>query len=119
MRYVLDTNTALYFLGGRLTDPLPEGSYAVSVITELELLAYPNITPAEESEIRSFLRDIRIVDLTEPVKTNAVGLRRRFRLRLPDAIIAATATYLDATLLTNDQQLRNVTEVRPQSLDII
>ncbi len=33
--FVLDTNIILYFLGGRLENALPEGQYAVSVISEL------------------------------------------------------------------------------------
>ncbi len=41
MTGLLDTNVALYLLGGRLAAPLPTGSYGVSVITEMELLAWP------------------------------------------------------------------------------
>jgi predicted nucleic acid-binding protein len=95
VKFVLDTNAALYFLGGRLEHPLPEGNYVVSVITELELLAYPDISPEEEVEIRSFLNDVQIEGLTDSIKSSAIDLRRRFRLRLPDAIIAATALSKD------------------------
>ncbi len=86
------------------------------MITELELLAYPAITPEEEARIRAFLHGVRIIDLTGRVKAATVDLRRRFRLRLPDAIVVASALTLDATLLTNDQQLRNLSEVRSQVL---
>ncbi len=34
-----------------------------------------------------------------------MDLRKRFGLKLPDAIVAATALALEATLLTNDQRL--------------
>jgi len=40
MTGLLDTNVALYLLGGRLAQPLPIGSYGISVITEMELLAW-------------------------------------------------------------------------------
>lgn len=40
----LDTNVVLYFLGGRLVNPLPSGQYFISVITEIELLSYPSIS---------------------------------------------------------------------------
>lgn len=36
-KVLLDTNTAIYFLAGRLSEPLPEGERLISVITELEL----------------------------------------------------------------------------------
>ena len=39
MTGLLDTNVALYLLGGRLAESVPSGSYGVSVITEMELLA--------------------------------------------------------------------------------
>ena len=35
---LLDTNVVLYYLGNRLTNPLPIRKYLVSVITEMELL---------------------------------------------------------------------------------
>lgn len=41
---LLDTNVVLYFLGGRLMNPLPSGQYFVSVITEIELLSYPSLS---------------------------------------------------------------------------
>lgn len=50
MTGLLDTNVALYLLGGRLAAPLPAGSYGVSVITEMELLAWPSLTTDEEKE---------------------------------------------------------------------
>lgn len=48
MTGLLDTNVALYLLGGRIASPLPTGSYGISVITEMELLAWPSLTEQEE-----------------------------------------------------------------------
>jgi predicted nucleic acid-binding protein len=47
-----------------------------------------------------------------------VRLRREHRLRLPDAIIAASALACDATLLTNDQRLLALPGVRCQALEL-
>ena len=85
-RFVLDTNVILYFLGGRLVDPFPAGDYAISVLSELEILAYPGLVSSEEQRVRGFLADIPITDLTQSVKHHAVDLRKRFGLKLPDAI---------------------------------
>lgn len=38
MSIVLETNAVLYFLTGRLAEPLPEADFYASVITEIELL---------------------------------------------------------------------------------
>ncbi|MFB2837753.1 hypothetical protein [Floridanema evergladense] len=58
----------LYYLGGRLTNPLPLGNYFISVITEIELLFYPSLSADEELQIRE-----------------------NYKLRLADAIVAATS----------------------------
>ena len=50
MTGLLDTNVALYLLGGRLAAPLSTGSYGISVITEMELLAWPSLTTEEEKK---------------------------------------------------------------------
>ena len=55
-RFVLDTNVILYFLGGRLVDPFPAGAYAISVISELELLAYPGWFLQRSSAFELFWR---------------------------------------------------------------
>jgi hypothetical protein len=39
LKRVLDTNAILYFLGGKLAQPLPTGQYFISVISEMELLS--------------------------------------------------------------------------------
>lgn len=108
MNRVLDTNVVLYFLGGTLAEPLPEGAYHVSVITELELLSYPKLTSEQESAIGTFLGALKIVGLESRVKEAAIQLRRQHGLKLPDAIIAGTALALGAELLTNDAQVAKV-----------
>jgi predicted nucleic acid-binding protein len=115
-RFVLDTNAVLYLLGGRLAQPLPDGSYCLSVISELELLAYPALTLSEEAHIKAFLQDITIVELNSIVKSHAIDLRKPYRLKLPDACIVATALAFNATLLTNDQQLLTLAAAPTQIL---
>ena len=116
---LLDTNVVLYFLGGRLAHPLPSGQYFVSVITEIELLSYPSLSPDEEAQIRDFLTKITVVGIESNIKELAIALRKQYRLRLPDAIIAATAQSLNATLFTNDVRLANLAGINAQSVQIM
>jgi len=53
MTGLLDTNVALYLLGGRLVQPLPIGSYGVSVIIEMELLTRHRSRPKKKREFAS------------------------------------------------------------------
>ncbi|MEQ9372750.1 MAG: type II toxin-antitoxin system VapC family toxin [Coleofasciculus chthonoplastes F3-SA18-01] len=116
---VLDTNVVLYFLGGRLTNPLLSEQYFVSVITEIELLSYPSLSSDEEVQIRDFLAKLIVVELESNIKDLAITFRKQYKLRLPDAIIAATAQVLNATLFTNDVKLTNLTEINTQSVQIL
>jgi len=68
-------------------------------------LSYPEIEPNEEDRIRHFLADLTIVPLDNAIENMAIKLRRVARLKLPDAIVAATAVAMKATLLTADQCL--------------
>ncbi len=115
---LLDTNIVLYFLGGKLVNPLQSANYSVSVITEIELLSYPTIVSDEEKRIISFLNQIAIVGIDTNIKNLTISLRKQYKLKLPDAIIVATAQFLGATLLTNDIRLTNLTEINTQSLQI-
>ncbi len=116
MNIVLDTNAVLYFLAGRLCEPLPCARYYLSVITEIELLSYPLLRSEDKAEIINFLADVTVVDLTPAIKQATIDLRRQHRLKLPDAMIAATALCLNATLLSNDLKLVNLTCVSVKTL---
>jgi predicted nucleic acid-binding protein len=110
-RYVLDTNVALYLLGGRLLAPLPTGEFYLSVISEMEMLSYPSLKEDEAQMVRQLLAKLTVVGLGDEIKNAAIALRKQHRLKLPDAIICATAISVDATLLSNDAQLERVTEI--------
>ena len=108
MTGLLDTNVALYLLGGRLAEPLPTGSYGISVITEMELLAWPSLTSKEEENVREFVGQLTICELTQSIRARAVHLRKEQRLKLPDAIVCATALEFGVELSTNDTTLAKV-----------
>jgi predicted nucleic acid-binding protein len=105
---LLDTNVVLYLLGGRLATPLPAGIYGVSVITEMELLAWPSLTTKEERNVRAFLAQLVICELTPAIRARAVRLRKTERLKLPDAVVCATAMEFGVELWTNDSALAKV-----------
>ncbi|MDZ8079668.1 MAG: PIN domain-containing protein [Nostoc sp. DcaGUA01] len=85
----------------------------------MELLSYPNITSDEEVQIRDFLTKIIVVGIELNIKELAIALCKQYKLRLPDAIIVATAKSLNATLFTNDIKLANLTEINTQSVQIV
>lgn len=107
---LLDSNIILYFLAGdrTLIPLLEEKQLYVSVITQLELLSFPDISQKESETIESFLKECIIFDLSTGIKEATIRLRRKYRLKLPDAIIAATAAYLSIPIVTADSSFRKI-----------
>ena len=118
MKFLLDTNVVIYLLGGRLRHSLPQGDFGVSIITEIELLSYPGLSQADEEIARGFLAEVVRHPLTDAVRDQTISLRKQFRLKLPDALIAATALDAGAILLSNDQQLQIVPSLKVQAVEL-
>ena len=74
----------------------------------MEMLAFPSITAAEEVEIRSLLGRLWIVPLDDRVEEAAILIRRQKRLKLPDAIVVASAHVHGLQLLTFDGAMKSV-----------
>jgi len=75
----------------------------VSVVTETELLSYEGLSPLEKRIIQRFLRENFIsVPYTRDLIEATARIRIDSKLKLPDAIIAATALYTGGILLTRN-----------------
>ena len=110
--YMADTNALIYLLSGDSCMKSYLASYiGLSVISEIELLSFPGITSSEEQQIRSFIKDCTVLFLTESIKNKTIALRRSYKIKLPDAIIAATAIENDFQLITGDKGLKQITEL--------
>jgi predicted nucleic acid-binding protein len=104
MKALFDTNILIDYLNGRDESAAELKKYRerlVSVVTWMEVLAGAR-DEAETDVIDMFLRDFRVVDLTRGVGREAVEIRRASRMRLPDAIIWATARAESALLVTRN-----------------
>lgn len=76
-------------------------SPAISIITWIEVLAGVR-NPAEELVSRELLSNLTVIPLSEEIAEDAVRLRRTRRLKLPDAVIFATARQLGVPLVTRN-----------------
>jgi predicted nucleic acid-binding protein len=112
IKYLLDTNFILGLLKATpevlaiVTErDLLASSCAYSAVTRMELLGYPNITSDEERLIADRLSKFTYLSISSEVEDLAIALRRTRKLKLPDALIAATAIHYGLELLTLDQAL--------------
>ncbi len=109
----LDTNIILYLLNGdeTLAELLDQKQLYISVITELELLAYKGITTKEEKVILGFVSQCKVINLNNNVKQETIRVRKAYKTKLPDSIIIASALYLDLPLITSDVEFKKVEEL--------
>lgn len=114
IKFLLDTNFILAILNEQ--DPIvqmmsdrsiDDADCAYSSITRIELLSFPKITPQDIGIVDGFLSRLQYIPFSLEIENAAILIRRQYKLKLPDAIIAATAKCLKLELLTLDQQLAN------------
>ena len=116
---LLDTNIILYLMKGdkTLIPLLEDKNLYVSFITELELLSYSSLTPDDAINIRLFLNECIIVDITPQIKAETIRIRKTFHLKLPDCIILATAVWLNMPVISSDLEFRKVIDAEIISYD--
>ncbi len=106
--YCIDTNIFILLFNNRLKEQIPDGDLVCSIITEIELLSFPALPPNEELLIRERLALLKIYGIDNAIKEKTIQLRKTSPLKIPDAIIAATAMIHDCVLVSNDKLFQNV-----------
>lgn len=111
-RLLIDTSIAVLLLTGNegLNNALEGTHLHVSFVTEIELYIFPGIAPEDNRHVDRLLKDCRIIGMNEGIKKATIHLRRKYKFKLPDAIIAATALHLDIPLVTADKKLYRAKE---------
>ena len=116
IRVLLDTNVILGLLKGSAEvariDSMKTASSdecAYSAITRIELLGFPGIGAADDRTIRDLLDNFLYLPVTRQIEDVAIALRRQpKRVKLPDALILATAQTHALLLVTLDQDLNKL-----------
>lgn len=116
-RYIADTNILILHFSGKLSAMLPP-LLGISIISEIELFSYPKLTLKDRRELKSIVSSIKSFPLSTNIKEKTIELRREHSIKIPDAVICATAIMQDAVLLTNDKQILNLAKMRTKSLSI-
>ena len=104
MKALFDTNILIDYLVGREAAERELSRHRqrlISIVTFMELLAGAR-SDEEEDVVEMFLRDFEIVEIDRALARRAAEIRRRRRVRLPDAIIWATAERESALLVTRN-----------------
>ncbi len=126
-RYLIDSNVLIDYMASRLpqvgsdfVENLFDNDFLVSVIVQIEVLGY-NDLPLKMKALEEFVRTATVLPLGEGVTKKTIELRRLYqKLKLGDAIIAATALTHNLTLLSRNiadfKRIEGLTVIDPYTL---
>ena len=103
MKALLDTNILIDYLNGVKEAKVEIEQYqqpAISIITWMEVMIGSKAD--EKAQILSFLDQFDLINIDRDIATIAVEIRKGHSIKLPDAIIWASAQNLDALLVTRN-----------------
>ncbi len=117
--YLFDTNILIYWWADEIPpDQVPriehllKTSFNISIITRIEFLGFPGFSGDLKQKSRDFLSYAVVLPLTPEVAERTIVLREKHSIKVPDAIIAATALTYDLTLITrNASDFKDIQEL--------
>jgi len=108
MGYVIDSNVVIDYMSGQL----PAGAMSflndvinetpiISIMTEIEVLGFDN-PPNIDLFLTDFIAESLVIPLNDDIVRATIKIRKRNKIKTPDAIIAATAIVFGHQLLTRN-----------------
>jgi predicted nucleic acid-binding protein len=115
-KILIDTNIAIGYIGNRLSaksmdklDTIFDAGYHISVINKIELLGYPNLDKNEEEKFNLLINHSIIHPIDNKIIEETISIRKGHKIKLPDAIIAATCMVNGLDILTlNTKDFENI-----------
>lgn len=120
MKYLLDTNIIIYHLNGLLNDKTQVSinsmltlDLQLSIITKIELLGFKFTSQKQKLSTQMFVDNVNWILLTIAIADQAILLRQEYKIKTPDAILAATAILGDYTLVShNDKDFKKIVSLK-------
>ncbi len=114
-KYLADTNAYIFLLDKHpALKPLLDTEWSYSFISEIELKGKLGISSNELRNINELLSTCIKVPYLEEINRITIDLKQKFRIKTPDAIIAATSLYRKIPLITFDKGFTSI-----KSLDLV
>nr|WP_294941828.1 PIN domain-containing protein [uncultured Mucilaginibacter sp.] len=112
INYLVDTNCFIYLLDENpIILPFLNDGWAFSYITEIELLSKKGMSNHEDHVIREMLASCLKISHSQILTDIVIDLKRKYKIKLPDAIIAASAKLLQIPLITVDKDFADISDI--------
>jgi predicted nucleic acid-binding protein len=114
MIYLLDSNAIIDYLSAampssamvKMNSIIDDGLF-ISLISKIEVLGFHSDTPSINDNNERFIGIARVFELSSEIVDQTISIRKKLKIKLPDAIVAATALVHNLTLIT-----RNTTDFK-------
>jgi predicted nucleic acid-binding protein len=110
-KFLIDTSAAIKYLNETfpqealvLMDQIVDKQCAISFITKIELLVWDSATTTDFETLKIFVENSTIYYINESIINLAIKLRRSTKIKLPDAVIAATSINYNLVLLSDNNK---------------
>jgi predicted nucleic acid-binding protein len=100
---ILDTNVLIY-LSKYILNPerILSDQTTISIITKIEVLGFQFKNNDEHELLLAMCNELKVLPLTDLIAKETISLRQNYRIKLPDAVIYATALIENIPLVTNN-----------------
>lgn len=109
VKYLMDSNTAIDYIGGILPsskikwlDGIIKHDVFISVINKIEILGFNPANSADLIPFEELVDILTMLPLSDDVVVQTISIRRIYKIKLPDAIIAATALVHSLEMITRN-----------------
>ena len=122
-RFLIDTNILIEFQAKKLpvsgqgfVAKIIDEEFTISIINKIEILGHHSVV----KQTRDFVNLANAIELDKNVADKTIELRKSQKIKLPDAIIAASALLYNMTLITRNtldfQNVRGLKLINPWKL---
>lgn len=110
--FLADTNFLINIsLKNSIVEPFIDFNIGISYISEIELIGVFSISKFQLSTSKELIKSCSVFEMNPKIKEQTILLKQKYKLKLPDAIIAATAIIYKLPFLTSDADFKNIKEL--------
>lgn len=122
--FLIDSNPIIDFFNNSLPEKgielLLNIDPVISIVTQIEILSKKDLLETEISALKDFLKIAVIYDVNQDVAVKTIDIRLKYKIKLPDAIIAATAITQNLILISRNtsdfSKIKELEIINPHSI---
>jgi predicted nucleic acid-binding protein len=119
-KFLIDTNVAIHYLKAEIPEAGSNWLFSllavesnISIISKIELLGWRSSSEADDKVYSDFVVNSELYPLSDAIIDKTIDLRKQYKLKTPDAIIAATALVHNMTLVSrNDSDFQRIKHLK-------